>query len=62
MTISIGDGGGKNQNGEKTTVKNTDGITVNAKGGNRGSHGVHGNGGSGWSGGGGKHAAGGNKT
>jgi len=59
MTISIGDGGGKNQNGEKTTVKNADGITVTARGGNRGSHGVHGNGGSGWSGGGGKHAAGG---
>ena len=59
MKISIGDGGGKNTDGEATTVKNSDGITVTARGGRRGSHGGHGNGGSGWSGGGGKAAAGG---
>ena len=59
LKIKIGDGGGKNTDGEATTVTNTDGDTVTARGGSRGSQSGHGNGGRGWSGGGGKAAAGG---
>ena len=56
MTVSIGDGGDYAAGGQDTTVTNSDGETVTARGGspNDGN-----NGGSGWSGGGGSRSGGG---
>ena len=49
MTVSIGAGGGLVEDGEDTTVTNSDGITAIARGGSAGDDWI---GGSGWSGGG----------